>query len=398
MNYFKSMQQALKEKTKQIVDAVVREDFGNNNGLLSGTSGTLFLLCYFSEYTGDGSYLEIVEQRISATMDVINNDPDFSDLSYSTGITGFLWTLENLNLHHYIEIDLAEFKEAIHPILKDYMMQQLENGNIDFLHGALGVANYFLDSGDAACVEGMQKFNTQFINTATLHADQTISFVTNIYRDNKPVPVINLGLSHGMASIIYYFQRCLQHPQLNTPELKTALQQLISFYRKNQNDIAVHSCYFASWIGQEKSSRLAWCYGDLGIGLALLLAAETLKDQELKNYSIDILKHTCKRVDMEKEGIMDAGICHGTAGLVKMYRNIYEKTNVEEFKTAADFWLDKTIAIANHPGGHAGYHTFNQGLYQNDCGLLEGVSGTGIVLLEELMKKSLSWEKSLMLS
>ncbi|HET6226621.1 MAG TPA: lanthionine synthetase C family protein [Bacteroidia bacterium] len=390
--------QELRAKTKQIVDAVIREDFKNKNGLLSGTSGTLFLLCYYNEYAKDQRCLEIVEKRISDTMDAINDDPEFSDLSYSSGLTGFLWTLENLNAHQYIELDLNEFKEAVHPILNDYMMRQLEEGNIDFLHGALGVANYFLDSGDTRSIEWLKAFNKQLLTKAILNDDDTISFMTNIYRENKAVPVVNLGLSHGMASIIYYLQRCLKLEQLNSPELKRALQQLLLFYKRNQNDITVHPSYFASWVGPEKSSRLAWCYGDLGIGLTFLLAAETLNDQELKNYSIEILKHTCKRMNLSKEGIKDAGLCHGTTGLVKIYRNLYQKTTIPEFKTAGDFWLQKTIEIATHESGHAGYKTFSIDHYENDCGLLEGISGVGIVFLEELMRKPLSWEKSLMLA
>src|SRR4051812_20098949 len=165
------MPMELKQKTKQLVDAVVQEDFGNKNGLLSGTSGTLFLLCYYSEYTNNNSYLDVVEKRISDTMDAINNDPNFSDLSYSMGLTGFLWTLDNLNTHHYIDIDLTDFKESLHPILNDYMMHKMHGGDFDFLHGALGVANYLIDQGDAASIKWIEQFNQLLLSKATRHPD-----------------------------------------------------------------------------------------------------------------------------------------------------------------------------------------------------------------------------------
>lgn len=395
------MKKELEQRTKQLVDAIVQENFKGKSGLLSGTSGTLFLLCYYSQYANDATYLDIVEQRISDTMDAINNDPDFSDLSYSTGITGFLWTLENLSIHQYIDIDLSDFKEAIHPILNDYMMNKMKDGDFDFLHGALGVANYFLDQRDSTSIKWIRQFNHELLSKATLHPDDTLSFTSNVYPDGKTVKVINFGLSHGMASIIYYLQRCLQHTELNTPQLRKELQQVISYYRKNQNNLSVEGSYFASWIspsGSKPSSRLAWCYGDLGIGLALLLAAETLNDNELKAYSIEILKSTTMRTDMKKEGVLDAGICHGSAGLMKIYRNVYRKTNIAEFKTTGDYWLQKTLQFAAHSSGPGGYKKFEQNKYQNDCGLLEGVTGIGIVLLEDLMDKALPWEKSLMLS
>ena len=83
------MNAELNQKTKELIDAVVQKDFKGDIGLLSGTSGSLFFLCYYNELANDSTYLEVVEQRILDTMDIINEDPDFSNLSYSTGITGF---------------------------------------------------------------------------------------------------------------------------------------------------------------------------------------------------------------------------------------------------------------------------------------------------------------------
>lgn len=395
------MQQELKQKTKLLIDAVVREDFRNNHGLLSGSSGTLFLLCYYNEFLNDTTYIDLVEQRIYDTMDAINNDNGFSDLSYSSGITGFLWTLDNLSTHHYIDIDLTDFKDSIHPILNDYMMFKMDEDNFDFLHGALGVANYFLDQTDSHSQTWIQQFNKQLLSKATYHTDGTVSFTSLAYPNNTPLQVINLGLSHGMASIIYYFQRCLKNKIADAAIIKKTLQQIIAFYRKNQNDLSGHTAYFPNWINETFStanSRLAWCYGDVGIGLALLQAAATLNDFDLQIYSIEILKNTTKRLDLKKEGISDAGICHGTTGLLKIYRNLFRQTTIPEFKIAGDYWLQKTLEQATHTDGHGGYKTFNQQNYLNDCGLLEGVTGIGIVFLEELMNKSFPWEKSLMLS
>lgn len=395
------MQQDLKQKTKQLVQSIVQNDFKNNLGLLSGTSGSLFLLCYYTAFTNDSQYIDIAEQRISDTVDIINDDPDFSNLSYSSGITGFLWTLDNLREHHFIDIDLSDFKESIHPILHNYMNQKMDADDFDFLHGALGVANYFLNQTDENSQNWLQEFNKQLLSKATLHNDDTLSFTSTVYKDNQPVKVINFGLSHGMASIIYHFQNCLKHKALATPELKKALLQLIAFFRKNQNDLSVYATYFTNWIdaaGTKSNSRLGWCYGDLGIGVALLQAAETLNDAELKTYSLEVLKHTTYRLEMEKEGLNDAGICHGTAGLLKIYRNLFRQTNLLEFKNAGDYWLQKTLDQATHTSGVEGYKKFNQSGYENDYGLLEGTTGIGIVFLEELMNKSLPWEKALMLS
>ena len=392
----------IKNKTAEIVDIVANEDFNGRIGLLSGTAGSLFLLCYYSEYTSNETYLDIVAQRITDAFDIIN-DTQFSNLTYSSGLTGFLWTLKNLNTHQYLDLDLSEVEDSAQPLLSDFMMQKLEEGEYDFLHGALGVANYFLDTENSSSIALLNDFNKKFLATAIRNEkENTRSFFSTVNTGDALTPVVNLSLSHGMASIVYYLQRCLKNKHIATEEIKEALNQVIAFYRKNQNDIEVQASYFPSWINNQAphvNARLAWCYGDLGVGHVFSLAADTLNDPELKAYSIQILKNTLTRLDPVKESIKDAGMCHGAAGLVKMYRTIQFATGIASFNTAAEHWLKITLEQADHTNGYAGYKTYEEEKgWKNDCGLLEGVTGIGIVFLEELMGKRLSWDKALLLS
>jgi lantibiotic modifying enzyme len=391
----------LKNKTTEIVDIVAKEKFNGKIGLLSGTAGSLFLLCYYNEYAKDSAYMDVVEQRVMDAFDIIN-DTHFSNLTYSNGLTGFLWALKNLNEHEYIDIDLSDVTDSATPLLGDFMMGKMEAGEYDFLHGSLGVANYFLDADDPASIKLIKDFNKKLVSKAIRNEDDTLSFLSTVNINDTTVPVINLSLSHGMASIIYYLQRCLQNKNIASEEIKNTLKRIISFYRKNQNDTTVESSYFPSWIQEgtpNKKGRLAWCYGDLGVGLVFYKAAVLLNDRELKAYSIQILKNTLTRLDPEKESIKEGGICHGGSGLVKMYRTIHRVTGLPDFNAAADHWLKITLQQATHAEGYAGYKTYaGERGYENDCGLLEGVGGIGIVFLEELMGKSLPWDKSLLLS
>lgn len=394
----------IKNKTAQLVEIVAHENFGQQMGLLSGTTGSLFLLSYYSEYSKDLKYLDLVEERILNTFELINNNASFSNLTYSNGIAGFLWALQNLNNNGYIDIDLTDFASDATPLLTDFMMNKIEEGDYDFLHGALGVANYFVDESNPASIKVVNQFNQKLISKGVINKEaDIIYYLSNVnIKENEWREVINLSLSHGMASIIYYLQRCLKNKNFANDELAKTLRQLISFYRKNQNDISIYNCYYPSWIDKEDpnfNSRMAWCYGDLGIGLVFLIAAEVLNDVELKEHSIRVLKYTLRRTDLVKEAVKEAGICHGSAGLVKMYKTIYRITGRIEFNVAAEYWLKVTLDFANHTDGHAGYKTyFHKTGFQNNCGLLEGVGGIGLVFLEELMGKPLSWEKALMLS
>jgi lantibiotic modifying enzyme len=395
------MQTELKTKTREIVKIVAEENFDERIGLLSGAAGSLFLLCYYSEYTKDTTYLDIVEQRVLNAFEIIN-DAGFKDLTYSNGLTGYLWTLNNLNKHQYIDLDLSEVTDSTAPLLSDFMMHKLDADEYDFLHGALGVANYLLDDERPDTIKRIKEFNHKLITKAIRNDDDSLSFLSKVTINDLRVPVVNLGLSHGMASIIYYLQRCLLNKHIASETIEKTLRKIITFYRRNQNDLTTEISYFPTWINDgvpNKKARLAWCYGDLGVGLAFSMAANVLKDEELNSYSCQILKNTLSRVDPETESIKEGGICHGASGLVKIYRTIHRTTGIQEFNAAADHWLKVTLQQASHANGYAGFKTFaGERGYENNCGLLEGVTGIGIIFLEELMGKALSWDEAILLS
>jgi hypothetical protein len=49
------------------------------------------------------------------------------------------------------------------------------------------------------------------------------------------------------------------------------------------------------------------------------------------------------RRTFENSGCADAPFCHGTVGLVHQYHRLYQLTNDEAFKKAAEKWLDITL-------------------------------------------------------
>ncbi|UOX32911.1 lanthionine synthetase C family protein [Flavobacterium sediminilitoris] len=400
------MKDILEEKTKTIIDSIVNHNY-NNMSLLSGNTGSLFLLSYYAEYTKNDKYLEIVEEIIVDTYTKINNGIYHIDFSYSNGITGFLWAINNLLESGHIDIDFDEYFSETIPDIYNFMMYKIEQGNYDFLHGALGPANFLLDITDKFpdCIFYLKKFNSKLIEKGIYNkSNDTLHFISSVFKaNNETEKVINLSLSHGMAAIMYYFIRCLQKKELYSDQLVKALRQIINFYKIHQNPSPNEMSYFPSWIKLEShiafNSRLAWCYGDLGIGTELYKASEVLKDNELKEYALTILKHTTTRRDLKIESVVDGNFCHGSCGLVDVYRTIYKMTNEPIFLETANYWLEKTIDLAVHEDGYAGYKTYLGGknIYENNLSLLEGASGVAIVFLATLMDKELSWKKSLML-
>ncbi len=397
-NLFQKKEVLLKQLLKETIE---HRTFQPVN-LLAGDSGILFLLAYYGEYTNNMMYLDKAEELIAGSFQHINEQEAFSDLSFSSGICGLLWAIRSLAHSKHIQIDMEETEGALHPLLYQHMITQVEAGNFDYLHGALGLAGYFLEFKPNNYRQYLEHFNELLINLAQTEGAADELFYFSYVLDKKNTghkKVKNFSLSHGMASILYYLQNCLRDPYLQSKNTEVCLRKLINFYLRRQNNPLEYNCYYPSWIEEgdyAKTSRLAWCYGDLGIALSFYLCAEVLKDNELKNHSLAIFDHTLQRRDLKAESVNDAALCHGSSGIAKMYNSIHELSKEPRYKEGADYWLQATLDFSIHEDGIAGFKMHETNGWVNKYGLLEGTCGVGLVLLESLTGKQLHWGKLLM--
>src|SRR5690606_1218930 len=108
----------------------------------------------------------------------------------------------------------------------------------------------------------------------------------------------NLGLSHGIPSIISFLSLLNGYEDFKAKADQT-LRRAITYILSLRNDDINAFSLFPSWIIPNEEtiydSRLAWCYGDLGIGIALWNASKSLNDSKLKITAQDILVHSAKR-------------------------------------------------------------------------------------------------------
>lgn len=146
------------------------------------------------------------------------------------------------------------------------------------------------------------------------------------------------------------------------------------------------------------SSRLGWCYGDLGIAYILWKASLILKDVELERKSIKILQHNSFRRDLHLNIINDAGLCHGSSGIAYIFHKLYLSTKNPAFLDASKYWLDITLRMNNYPSSFGGFKEYRQDIgYIDSAGFLTGSAGIGLVLLSFMDITSTRWDKCLLL-
>jgi len=94
----------------------------------------------------------------------------------------------------------------------------------------------------------------------------------------------------------------------------------------------------------------------------------------------------------------DADFCHGSVGVAHIFSRFYNYTGNENFRKAAEYYYRKTIDMAVHPDGLAGYkHLTDDGLV-TDYSLLEGISGIGLSLISAVSDIEPQWDQCLLLS
>lgn len=390
-----------------IINTLENRAFDNTNSLLnSGNTGTALLLYYYWLHSRDDRYLERGNSFIMRNFELFGEY--HSEIhSLCNGTAGFRWVVNHLISNGFIEGDSNELFSEDDALLYSSMIRDINDGQYDFLHNAIGVGLYFLNRNNKqsltyveALISGLDK-----IAEADKYGIKWRSLFSISETEGKNV--YNLSLSHGMASIILFLCKAYKN-KIATKKSKKLICGAVSFIlsHKLDNPASDYSSFFPSVVFANDNqpvggSRLAWCYGDLGIGFALWQAAKTMHNNEWEKVALDVLLHSAARKDPVKERVTDAGICHGAAGIAHIYNRMYQYTGIQTFKETAIFWLQDTLDKAVFPDGLAGYkawHVPQKGGWQPRSGLLEGVSGIGLVLLSAMSDVEPKWDECLLLS
>lgn len=366
--------------------------------LLSGNAGIqLFDYLYaekgnpINEHAFQNDIEQLAEQSLT-----------FSFPTFCNGFSGINWYFKFLNAKEVLSDEDVKILCYRDRELENISLEMLKQGNYDFLHGAVGIAYYLLYSPETTSKNYYADFFSGL--DSLIDASANKDAIPNYdYKTNGIIPdEINLGLSHGIPSVLKFSIQCLKQGICREKSQKLA-QQLAGYLLAHTNrDTA--SSYFPYTISstekhRDEVSRLAWCYGDLGVGIVLYQAGVILQDAHIVDFSIQVLLDSTKRRNMTEAMIADAGICHGTSGVAHIYNKMWHYTQDPTFKEARDHWIQKTLEFGVYPDGIAGYkrYTGESDKYENDWGLLEGSAGIGLVLLSYLTG-NFSWDYCLMLN
>jgi lantibiotic modifying enzyme len=211
---------------------------------------------------------------------------------------------------------------------------------------------------------------------------------------------VNLGIAHGQCGVIAFLASAAKVSDSARHALPAAVRWLAA-QRLREPAIALFPPEVVE--GQPPMpSRLAWCYGDIGVCFALRRAARALADPAMSALALEIGLHTTRR-DPATTWIGDAGLCHGSAGVALMFARLWHETGDEHFARAARYWAARTMTFAQAKSDtgftYPEMQPTSKAVVQTPgLGLLSGATGTALGLLALVSDCEPRWDRALLLS
>ena len=377
-------------------------EFKSNNGIVSDRIGTVLFLFYYAKFMNDDKYAQRAFDLISIVFDEISSEIANDRLSNgSNGLAGVAWTMEHLAQNDFLEIDTNEMLGEIDTFLHESMLSNMERSEYDYLNGALQKGLYFLSRRRNPQT---RVYLSQLVDilekVAIKENDGGLKFLNRVPDDGGGESfVCNLGMAHGMPSIAWFLGK-LWDLDIARDKVAGLLNGFVSYIFRHSQDTSIRLSHFPGWVVGESSpadSRMAWCFGDPGLGIGLWQAARSCGNKEWEKKIIDVLLHSTGRRDLEKNAVVDAGMCHGTVGNAHIYNRMFHYTGIKKFEDAARYWLNETLKMATYEDGYAGFKRYYNG-WINSADIIDGISGIGLAIIAAVSDIEPRWDRMMMLS
>jgi hypothetical protein len=134
------------------------------------------------------------------------------------------------------------------------------------------------------------------------------------------------------------------------------------------------------------------------VAAALLLAARDAGEPAWAAAATGLAVRAAARPP-DQTGVVDAGLCHGSAGLAHLFNRMYQMTAEQALADAARFWVERTLELcsAAAPGQGAALADAARSACKGP-GLLEGTAGVALALEAAGTAVEPVWDQMLLVS
>lgn len=371
-----------------------------------GSAGLALFYAYLAEARGDETCADQAMAHVDRSIDALRSlrlPPQLYG-----GFTGVGWMVEHLE-GRLFESEEETQESEIDGVLIEMLDGRPWQSHYDLISGLAGFAVYALEAlprpTARRCLEllsakveelavALGGGRTWFTPPALLPESQRRSWPAGSY---------NLGVAHGAPGVIAALAR-IAAAGIEEQRIGPLVDDAVRWLLAQELPAETGSC-FASWVAEDHEptrTRLAWCYGDAGVAASLLLTARAMGREDWEREARRIARVAAAR-PLAGSGVMDAGICHGAAGLGHVFNRLYQATGDEELGKAARFWFEHALGLLRPGEGVGGYLSAvpdeaGHFEWEEDVGFLTGASGVALGLLGAVSDVEPEWDRVLLTS
>lgn len=397
--------QPIQNRLSQIAETFLSnldsQDRYQHPGLFEGDAGILLFLAYYANYNKEKQYTDLLDRHLELCLE--QNSRIIPEYSFCNGICGILYNLFHLQQKGFIDVETDEARQYYREYIARKMSADISNGQYDFMHYALGAAIYFLKTEPGESQNHLDDFIRILYKKREKNNGQ-VKWLSNMNITGRYE--YNIGMAHGMSSIVIFLCQAIS-TGINREICEELLDQTVRYILAQEIDHLQYGSYFPttsieSQYPDLQKSRLGWCYGDLGVATALWRAGKTMEKEYWKKKALEIFEFNTTRTALESNNVMDAVICHGTAGIAQIFRRMHLETGNQKFLDTSTYWIQETLKMAKWEDGVAGYKCWlgkDYGGWGKSYSFLEGIAGIGLALLAAIGEESFSdWDEIILLS
>ncbi len=371
--------------------------------LASGRAGIALFFAYLAEH--DEAHAETALAWLERALEEGTRDP--RDPSLHGGLAGVAWVTQHLGGRLLDEADVEEICAPVDRLLLGVVSTSPWTLSYDLIAGLVGLGVYFLERGSAAAHEGLEQVVARLGELAQ-RSDAGVTWHTPPeqlppwQRQLAPDGYCNLGVSHGVPGVIGLLAELCARGIADgaaRPLLESAVRWLLA-----QRQPPGAGSAFGNWVPQVPApSRVAWCYGDLGLATVLALAARRVEVPVWAELALEVARGVAARPS-DETGVADAGLCHGASGDGHLFNRLAQLGDDAALVGAARFWLARTLELRRPGEGLAGYQVWGDRSdggaprWTTQAGFLNGVAGIGLALLAAASAQAPEWDRVLLIS
>jgi len=351
--------------------------------LATGWAGVALFEAYRAAIHEDEQAIAAAGRTIERALEGIETLAD--DPSLFTGLAGISWVLAHLD-GWLLDLEDEDPLESVDRDLEALVGSAPWTSHFDLVSGLAGLGVYAeerLPRPEAvrtlrAIADRLAERADPREHGAAWHTAPEWIYLDEI-RADYPDGYYDLGVAHGHAGVV----AALGKLSATDPDARFMLGEALDWLWGNElgeGPSAFSNYAFPSTASEP--ARAAWCYGDPGISVALLVAADASGDDALRERAIAIGARAAAR-PMSSCGVVDASVCHGAAGLAHLFHRLFVATGDGVFADASRRWLaeiPRYLPAIDRPW------------------FLEGAAGVGLVLLAAATDQAPAWDRILLAS